>query len=510
MGSQRPIFDPQRMTAQPDEKLAPRRLTVSQLNALVKRVLGGNMPANIQLVGQISNCSRPGSGHLYLTLKDDRAEVRAVMWKSAATGVKFKIEDGLEVIATGNVDVYEPRGQYQFYIRKLEPKGVGDLELAFRQLRARLEAEGLFDESHKKPIPRFPRRIGVVTSATGAAVHDILTTLGRRYPCVEILLYPVRVQGEEAAREIAEAIAVLNQRAGDVGGIDVLIVGRGGGSLEELWAFNEEIVARAIFASGIPVIAAVGHEVDVTIADLVADQRAATPTAAAELAAPVLAEVLESVARCEQRLRRNAVHAAEIARSRLAAIERAELFRDPLAVVRRGEQQIDEAAGRLHHAVDRAVHEAHRRLNELHVRLVAVRPSVLVRDRQAGLAELDHRLQAAVQRQWRQAERRCEHLARKLAAASPGRRVAVESEKLRQYRLRLDREMQHRLSALRSTVAAMADRLEAMSYRRTLARGFTVTWDADRQRIIRRPADAAKGQIIVTETDGGDLRSRVE
>jgi len=271
MAAQRPIFDPARMAAKEEPALAARSMTVTQLNALVKRVLGNGLPATIHLTGQISNYSRPGSGHLYFTLKDENSEVRAVMWKTAATTVKFKIEDGMEVVATGGVDVYEPRGQYQFYVRKLEPKGVGNLELAFRQLYDRLSREGLFDNDRKKTIPKYPRRIGIVTSPTGAAIHDILQTLRRRFPCIEVMLYPVRVQGEGAANEIAAAIRKLNEQATALGGIDVMIVGRGGGSLEDLWAFNEEVVARAIFDSSIPVISGVGHEVDVTIADLVAD-----------------------------------------------------------------------------------------------------------------------------------------------------------------------------------------------------------------------------------------------
>ena len=320
MARPRGIFDPDRMSVSADAPATPRTLTVSQLNALVKRVLGDQLPGTIHLIGEISNLSRPASGHVYLTLKDDRGEVRCAMWRSSVSALKFAPADGQEVIATGHVELYEPRGQYQFQIRKLEPRGTGALELAFRQLRARLARDGLFEAGRKKPIPRYPRHIAVVTSATGAAVRDILKTLKRRCPCVSVFLYPVRVQGDGAAREIADAVTRLNRCAAALGGIDAMIVGRGGGSLEDLWAFNEEIVARAIYASRIPVISAVGHEVDVTIADLVADLRAPTPTAAAELAVPILDEVLETLTRHESRIRRAARHRLDLSRSRIEAV----------------------------------------------------------------------------------------------------------------------------------------------------------------------------------------------
>lgn len=264
----------------------PRLLTVSGLNSLIKRVLGDNLPGTIHLVGEISNLSRHSSGHLYLTLKDDQGEIKAVMWKSSAAQLKFKPADGLEVVATGYVDVYGPRGQYQFYISKLEPRGVGALELAFRQLREKLEREGLFDAHRKKPPPDAPFRIALVTSPSGAAIRDLLHTIRRRFPVADVLLYPVRVQGEGAAAEISTAIELLNRHSESLGGIDVLITGRGGGSLEDLWAFNDEALARAIALSPVPVVTGIGHETDFTIADFVADLRAPTPTAAAELVAP--------------------------------------------------------------------------------------------------------------------------------------------------------------------------------------------------------------------------------
>ncbi|MDO8631193.1 MAG: exodeoxyribonuclease VII large subunit, partial [Phycisphaerales bacterium] len=297
-------FNPDLIPRRADEHRAALAgpLTVSQLTSLIKRAIQDSLPATVHVVGEISNFKRHASGHLYLTLKDAGSELACVMWRADAAKLKFSPEDGLEVIATGGVEVFERAGRYQLYIRRLEPRGVGALELAFRQLCAKLEKEGLFDPRRKKPLPRFPRRIVLVTSPTGAAVADMIRTIERRFPCVHVLVYPVRVQGDGAAAEIASAVRSVNSNAERLGGVDLMIVGRGGGSLEDLWAFNEEIVARAIFASSVPIISAVGHEVDVTIADLAADVRAATPTAAAEIAVPVLDELLSGLGAQELRL----------------------------------------------------------------------------------------------------------------------------------------------------------------------------------------------------------------
>ncbi len=246
-------------------------LTVGQLTAEIKDVLESTF-AEVWVSGEISNLSRPQSGHCYLTLKDQDAQLRAVLWRTAASRVRFDLDDGLEVICHGRLDLYPPRGSYQLVIDQILPKGLGALELALRKLRERLAAEGLFDAARKRPLPRFPRQIAIVTSPTGAALRDFLEVLRRRWRGTDVLVLPARVQGEGAAAEIAAAIAVANRLARP---IDVLVVARGGGSLEDLWAFNEEAVVRAIDASRIPVVSAIGHEIDVTLADLVADVRGA-------------------------------------------------------------------------------------------------------------------------------------------------------------------------------------------------------------------------------------------
>ncbi len=509
MAANRPVFDPDRIAGPAPEAVAPLTLTVSHLNAMIKRVVGDHLPGTIHLVGEISNCHKHSSGHLYLTLKDDRSEIRAVMWRSALTGLKFKPADGMEVIATGNVDVYENRGQYQFYIRKLEPRGVGALELAFRQLHERLSREGLFEQKHKKPIPRLPRRIAVVTSPTGAAIRDILNTIQRRCRCVSVMLHPVPVQGDGAAAEIAAAIRRLNAQASRLGGIDVMIVARGGGSLEDLWPFNEEIVARAIFDSTIPIISGVGHEVDTTIADLVADVRAPTPTAAAELAVPVLDELLAMLSAQSARLHRAVRHGVDIKRSRLESLQRAEWFRDPLTVIHRREQQLDETFSRLRLACSHRLAAAHQRLHRAEMRLSTVQPSFVVRRQQERLNQEMHRLRWALLQRIRAAERRMAGAHKNLLLVSPQRRHAAECDRIRNLLQRLDRGTANRLQSAGHVLDAYAARLEGTSYRRTLARGFTITRTQKGRKIITSADAVAPGEKIITETGQGEFESRV-
>ncbi len=272
-------------------------LTVSQLTALVRDVIEENFE-HVWVEGEVSNLSLPSSGHIYFTLKDAGATLRCIMFKTSAKALKFRLNDGMKVILRGRMTVYDQRGDYQLISEYIEPQGFGALQLAFQQLKEKLAKEGLFAEERKKPLPLLPATVGIVTSPTGAAIHDILNVIGRRYSGLRILIAPVRVQGEGAAVEIAAAIADLNR----IPEIDVIIVARGGGSLEDLWAFNEEVVIRAIAASRLPVISAIGHEVDITIADLVADLRAPTPSAAAELVVNSKAQLMSDCASLERRL----------------------------------------------------------------------------------------------------------------------------------------------------------------------------------------------------------------
>jgi exodeoxyribonuclease VII large subunit len=275
--------------------------TVSQVNSLIKEVLENNLPGFLTITGEITDWKLHHSGHCYFSLKDENSKLPCVMWAQNFRRVKFKPDNGLAVLATGYIDVYSPQGKYQFYVETMQPAGVGALQLAFEQMVKRLQAQGLFDEEYKKPLPPYPQRIGILTSESGAAIRDITDSIFKRWPCARLLLYPVPVQGEGAAEKIAAALKNVNRRDKKLK-LDILIVGRGGGSLEDLWAFNEEVLARAIFDSKIPVISAVGHEVDVTIADLVADARASTPTKAGVIAVPDMQEVLEQLNYLQDRL----------------------------------------------------------------------------------------------------------------------------------------------------------------------------------------------------------------
>jgi exodeoxyribonuclease VII large subunit len=355
-----------------DEGEQPSRdeiLTVSALTRRIKGVLQAEV-GRVRVMGEISNLRIPRSGHAYFTLKDESSQLRSVLFRGSARKLKFDLTDGLEVVATGEISVYEPRGEYQMVVTKLEPKGLGALQLAFEQLKEKLKKEGLFDPERKRPLPFLPGRIGVVTSATGAVIRDICNVALRRFPATSLLLNPVRVQGEGAAGEIAAAIGALNR----IDGIDVLIVGRGGGSMEDLWAFNEEPVARAVAASKIPVISAVGHEVDFTICDFVADKRAATPSEAAELAVPRLADLLGGLDTLEQRLRENLRRSFEAPR---AKVEAAAAFLDPARMQRwihEKQQRFDEFGERLESATRRLVASRREALHSVAERLASLDP----------------------------------------------------------------------------------------------------------------------------------------
>ncbi len=324
---------------------AKSRNTILTISELTRRIRGSLEQEffNLWIAGEVSNVKRPTSGHVYLTLKDAGAQLQAVMFRSVANGVKFEIRDGMEILAFGSVTVYEARGQYQLIIERIEPKGIGALQLAFLQLKERLEKEGLFDPAHKKPLPLLPKKIAIVTSLSGAAIRDILNVINRRFARVEILIYPVKVQGDGAALEIAQAIRDLNT----ISDIDVMIVGRGGGSLEDLWAFNEEVVARSIYASKIPVISAVGHEIDVTISDLVADKRALTPTEAGELVVPRYDQVKDSLEKIKTRLIQALYNKILLTRTRLLRARNSFPFKRPFDKILRLQQDLDEIVQRL-------------------------------------------------------------------------------------------------------------------------------------------------------------------
>lgn len=348
--------------------------TVSQITRLIKGKLETEF-FEVWVEGEISNLRAPVSGHIYFTLKDDSAQIQIVMFRSRANSLKFNLEDGLKILVCGKVTVYEARGNYQIIADRIEPRGLGALQLAFEKLKGKLSEEGLFDEDNKKPIPEFPQKIGIVTSPTGAAIRDILNILDRRFRGVNVLIAPSRVQGDEAAEEIAEGIKNLNMMKD----IDVIIVTRGGGSLEDLWPFNEEIVARAIYRSKIPVISAVGHEIDFTISDFVADRRAPTPSAAAEIAIPSVDELKRKTNNSAKLLIKAFMsfyselsQSAETLSSTLRILS-------PIEKVRNFRLRIDEVLSRIESVITGNISKQGIKIRETYIKLLNYRP-----DRQLG------------------------------------------------------------------------------------------------------------------------------
>jgi exodeoxyribonuclease VII large subunit len=391
-----------------------RIYTVSQLTAQIGDVLERQIPP-FWVEGEISNLRAPGSGHAYFTLKDDQAQIRVVLFRNRLRRIRFQPVDGLRVLVFGSLEVYAARGEYQMVIELMEPRGLGALQLAFEQLKQKLRAEGLFDAARKRPLPRFPRKIGIVTSPTGAAIHDMLRIIGRRFAGLHIVIRPASVQGEGAAAEIAEGIRDLNL----LGDVDVLIVGRGGGSLEDLWAFNEEVVARAIVESKVPVISAVGHEVDVTIADFVADLRAPTPSAAAEVVVREKDAVRSAVADLRARLPRAMARLIERRRERLRLLTQRRVLGDPGRGLRDLHRRLDEVGFRLRAALSARHRQVRHRLALSDGRLRAASPFVRLGNQRRTLTHLQGRLMVSVHRSLERSRHRLRVAGGRLDGLSP-------------------------------------------------------------------------------------------
>jgi exodeoxyribonuclease VII large subunit len=433
--------------------------TVTSLTSEIRALLRGRYE-DIHVAGEISGVKVAQSGHCYFTLKEAGAQLRSVLYRQTLRYLKFRPQDGLAVVARGALDVWDARGEYQLVVSGLEPQGVGALQLAFEQLKRQLEAEGLFDPARKRPLPRFPRRVGIVTSPTGAVIRDMLNVLGRRFPGLHVRLYPTLVQGDGAAAAIAAGIEYFS--AG--GWADVVIAGRGGGSLEDLWAFNEEVVARAIAACAVPVVSAVGHETDFTIADFAADLRAPTPSAAAELVAPNQAEVLAQV-------EAHAVRAGRAMRLKLAQAGR-----------RLEDRGVTRAAGLLARRIGRSLQrldDAHARMREA-LRAKAARGRQRWNDLDGRVRRHDPRLRLAA-------------LARRLASASQAAAASIAL----------------RLAAARGRIAPLEAQLAALSPLGVLERGYAIVQDAAGA-VIRRAAQAPAGTELRVRLSEGRLKARVE
>lgn len=360
-------------TSEPAVPTTQKIYKVSEITRHIRGLLETEF-RSIWVEGEISNFKRHSSGHMYFTLKDETAQIGCVFFARENQQLKFELKDGLQVICIGRISVYEARGQYQIYVSRVEPKGLGALQLAFLQLKEKLEKEGLFAQERKRPIPRFPKRLGIVTSPTGAAIQDMLKIFKKRAYGLEIFIYPARVQGEGSAQEVAEGIDALNHFQP----LDLLIVGRGGGSLEDLWAFNEEIVARAIAKSEIPVISAVGHEVDWTIADFVADFRAHTPTAAAEKVVMFWDELDEKIRQTRERMQNGIQFILENQRQRLSRVKDSYGFKNPLHYLDEFKQRIDEFARQIQNYIHSLVERKHHQFQNLSGKLEALSPLAIL------------------------------------------------------------------------------------------------------------------------------------
>jgi len=432
--------------------------SVTELSRRLAAALEERFPT-VWVEGEISNFKVYGSGHAYFTLKDEGSQLRAVLFRNRVRRIRFEPADGLHVLAFGSIEVYPQRGEYQLVVELLEPRGLGALQLAFEQLKERLGREGLFDRARKRGLPRFPSRIGIVTSPRGAALHDMLRVIGRRFGEIHVVVAPAKVQGDGAAAEVAQGIRELNA----LGGVDVIIVGRGGGSLEDLWAFNDEMLARTIAASKIPVISAVGHEVDFTIADFVADVRAATPSQAAELVVREKRAVAESVGELRRRLVHAMTRRLEAQRDRLEAVRERRVLTDPRRPLRDLTRRLDEAGARLRRAM------------------------------RATVQRVAHRVELAT---------------RDLRARNPVARARQDRRRLDDLTGRLDRALARGLDRRRHRLVGVAGRLDSLSPLAVLGRGYSLTLTASGQ-IVRSVRQVTEGDEVDVMLHEGSLAARV-
>lgn len=436
--------------------------SVSELNHLVQKSLEEKF-SNIWVEGEISNFRGvSNSGHCYFSIKDENAQVDIVSFRGVMSNLKFKLQDGLQILILGKVSLYTQRGRFQVIANIIEPKGAGALQLAFEQLKKKLEAEGLFDPSRKKLIPSLPQKIGIVTSPTGAAIKDILTVINRRFANVEILIYPVKVQGEGSKEEIAEAIRYLNENHPE---LDVMLAGRGGGSIEDLWAFNEEIVARAIAASKIPVISCVGHEIDFTIADFVADLRAPTPSAAAELVVKNKTELVNTLKNLVSHLNRNIRSKLDFFSEQIRGIARSSAFLKPHEIFENQIQNLDDLMEKLSRTFEKEVREQHNKLAILKSKIDLLSPGSVLKEREKFLKPQLDRLNNAVHKKIRQ---------------------------------------------LQDGLKISAGQLDALSPLAVLGRGYAIVWSLPENKILKSASEVSANDRIRIRLHEGEIKATVE
>lgn len=438
-----------------------RYLTVTALTKYVKRKI--DMDPHLRQVwlrGEISNFKHHSRGHMYMTIKDDHARIQAVMFSANNRQLPFRPENGMNVLIRGEVSVFEAYGQYQLYIHEMEPDGIGSLYQAFEQLKEKLEKQGLFRDEHKKAIPRYPKHIGVITSPTGAAIRDIVTTIERRSPSVDITVIPVLVQGKQATASIEQAIYDANESSQ---AYDVLIVGRGGGSIEELWSFNEEAVARAIYDSAIPVISAVGHETDTTIVDFVADLRAPTPTGAAELAVPSQLELLDKIQSVRQRMSQAMRTNVEMHSNRLTALRQTYAFKYPKQLIEQKEQQLD---------------------------------------------KLLEALSRSLKLQIEQKQVRLEHATKRLYTQHPKQEIKIADEKRIRLREQLNRVMQQTMTKSETELRNAINKLTLINPLAVMQRGYGIAYDQE-GRVMKSIQQTGSGEKVTIRLTDGYLKTEV-
>ncbi|MGB6469461.1 MAG: exodeoxyribonuclease VII large subunit [Candidatus Acidiferrales bacterium] len=485
--------------------LAPERKVwkVSELTSRIGHLLEGSFP-DVWIEGEVSNFHSAQSGHLYFTLKDARAQIRCVCFRDNVRGLKFRPEDGLHVTVRGSLGVYEPRGEYQVYVSVIEPVGLGALQLAFEQLKKRLADEGLFDQARKKALPMLPRRIGVITSPTGAAIRDILRVLQRRFANVHVLIYPVKVQGDGAAAEIVAGLRHFNAARS----VDVLILARGGGSLEDLWAFNEEILARAIAASPIPIITGVGHETDFTIADFVADLRAPTPSAAAELVVRSRQEFDRLIAESQRRLMQQMKYLLSERRHRLRDLQSHRAFRQPELLLRRRRQQVDDLSSSLAVGLRLRLAAVRQRLTRSESQLAGFdlrRRAEVLRRR---IAQQQAALVAALDRVLARRRRQFDFLQVSFAAVDLRARISGFRRALERRAAELHVRMDRLLVARRRLLQSAALQLDERSPLRILDRGYAIAYDASGI-VLRSPEQVEVGDDFSVRLARGALDATV-
>ncbi|WP_412972495.1 exodeoxyribonuclease VII large subunit [Glaciecola sp. MF2-115] len=436
----------------------PSILSVTRLNRLARQVLESEI-GQVWVSGELSNFVAAASGHWYFTLKDNKAQIKSAMFKGANRSVKFTPKAGDKVVVRGSLSLYEARGDYQLIAEHMEPEGLGQLKQAYEALKAKLSAEGLFAMEAKQAIPTNVKRLGVVTSPTGAAIHDILNVLKRRNPSIEVIIYPSLVQGDTAAKSVAEQIYIANKR----NEVDLLIVGRGGGSLEDLWAFNEEVVAYAISESALPIVSAVGHEVDVTIADYVADMRAPTPSAAAELVSSDKSQLEKHIQQQQHRL--------------------AQVFQQHLK------------------RIEYKLHLVESRLSNVH-------PAVQIRQANQHADNLSMRLSQSMAEKLNRAKNKAENISLRLQHASPSNAIKAKQQQVQQYSRQLQSLQQRQLSDKRYQLQRIADILNSVSPLSTLSRGYSIAFKDDQ--VVRSVTQVEKGDVIETRVSDGKVFAKVE